>query len=102
MGLKTKNYRIEKLDITLPEAYAVIINLHIKGGTATATFAIQTSRSNAMGNKEPIVTKELAFKVNRNENPYTTAYKLAKSQGVYKDKVINGIFYGWEDDILTV
>ena len=108
MGLKTTNYKVEKLGVTLPNAYAVIKNLDIKGETAIATFAIQTSRDNAMG-KSPIDKKKFSFRVNRNENPYETAYKLVKMQvkyvykswdGTKKEQVTNGIFYGWEDDIV--
>lgn len=108
MGLKTTNYKVEKLGVTLPNAYAMIKDLDIKGENATAIFTIQTSREHAVG-KQPIDTKKFTFKVRRNENPYETAYKLVKAQvkyaykdwdGTPKEKITNGIFYGWEDDIV--
>ena len=108
MGLKTNNYKVEKLDITLPVAYAIIKDFDIKGEKATATFVIQSSRENAL-EKQPIEIKKFSFKVNRNENPYETAYKLVKTQvkyvykdwdGTEKEKITNGIFYGWQDDII--
>ena len=59
----------------------------------------------------PIATVKVNFEVNRNENPYITAYEKAKAQKTVTQwneetqKVENVIvgepFYGWEDDIVT-
>lgn len=91
MGVKTKNYEAKSMGITLPEAYAIIQGIQIERNSAVATFAIQCTRDNALG-KTPIEVKKMHFAVNRNENPFVTAYKLAKAEG--------GIFAGWQDDII--
>lgn len=113
MGLKTTNYNVKNLGIILPNAYALIEKIEINEGYGVAKFAIQTSR-NAAEKHFPIETKEVSFKVNRNENPYVTAYNKAKSLETFEKYVINpetrkpekkvfskdNGFYGWEDDII--
>ena len=105
MGLKTKNYTIEEIGLTLPEAYAVIRNLSIYGENGNAEFAIQASREKAI-NLSPLKTVYIEFKVNRNESPYVTAYNLAKSVLTEKRGLHTVTrempFYGWEDDVQTV
>lgn len=103
MGLKNKNYTIEEIGLTLPEAYAVIRNLNIYGENGTAEFVIQASREKAIA-LNPLKTVYLEFEVNRNESPYVTAYKLAKSE-ITKKRGVHTVtekmpFYGWEDAIL--
>lgn len=114
MGLKKSNYTVKELGITVNEAYAIIHALSVRGNRGSAEFYIQGSRENAF-NLKPLERKFLDFTVNRNENPYTTAYTVAK--GVIKEEVVKineetgepyndietteNIFYGWEDDILT-
>lgn len=101
MGLKTKNYTIEEIGITLPEAYAVIDNIHIEGDRGSAEFVIQANRDNAFA-LDPIKRVYVPFTVNRNENPYHTAYTAAK--GIKTTTVRNKTveekmpFYGWDDD----
>lgn len=109
MGLKKTNYEITELGMTLPIAYAMVKDIEIRGEHALATIAVQQSRDFAL-TKKPIATAAIRFKVNRNENPYETAYKLAK--GTKKEAVKNEEtqklevidvpmpFYGWEDDII--
>ena len=110
MGLKKTNYKIESLGITLPQAYAIIKDLVINGESARADFVIQASRENAR-NLKPLEIKTLHFKVDRNTNPYETAYIESKKPIVvdYKrneelkrlEEVTKpGIFADWEDDIL--
>ena len=108
MGLKKTNYEIAELGITLPVAYAMVKDIEIRGEQALATIAVQQSRDFAL-TKKPIATAAIRFKVNRNENPYETAYKLAK--GIRKQPVRNEEtqrvemvdvpmpFHDWEDDI---
>lgn len=110
MGLKKTNFEIEQLGITLPEAYAMVKDIEIRGSQAVAKIVVQQSRDFAI-EKKPIVEANIRFAVNRNENPYETAYKIAK--GTKKQKVLNREnhkveeieipmpFYGWEDDIVS-
>lgn len=108
MGLKKSNYEIKELGITLPEAYAMVKDLEIRGTQAVAKIVVQQSRDFAL-NKTPIATATVRFTVNRNENPYETAYKIAKGTVTTKDfnpetnqveEVVKPMpFYGWEDDI---
>lgn len=103
MGFKKQNYTIEEIGVTLPEAYAYIHNLYVYGDKGNAEFVIQASRENAI-NLQPLKTVSIEFDVNRNESPYITAYKLAKSAHTIQrgDKIITYEmpFYGWEDDIV--
>lgn len=112
MGLKKTNYEIKSLGITLPEAYAIVKNLTINGESARADFAVQTSRESA-SNLKPLEIKTLHFKVDRNTNPYETAYIESKKQVVtehtwnqetktYDDVIVDGIFTGWKDDIVIL
>lgn len=110
MGLKTTNYEIKELGITLPEAYAILKNLRITGERATAEFAVQSTRENALTMK-PLVTKRISFDINRNENPLAAAYIIATGQKEverfnlvthkYESTVMNMPFYGWTNDIVT-
>ena len=109
MGLKTTNYEVKKLGIVLPQAYAIIKNLRIDGNNGTAEFAVQSTRDTATS-LSPIETVKVSFEVNRNENPYITAYEKAKSQREERQwneethkietVLVGEHFYGWEDDIV--
>lgn len=109
MGLKTTNYEVKKLGITLPVAYAIIKNLRINGNEGTAEFAVQSTRDTATS-LSPIETVKVNFIVNRNENPFVTAYEKAKSQKEVtqwneethkiETVLVGEPFYGWEDDIV--
>lgn len=109
MGLKTTNYDVKKLGITLPKAYAVVKNLRIDGESAVADFSIQATRENSF-KLQPIETARVYFKVDRNENPYVTAYRVAKGSkevqefkpetGKMETVVKHEPFHGWEDDIV--
>lgn len=107
MGFKKRNYEVKKLGIVIPQAYAIIENLTIRGEYARADFIIQTSRP-ATAEKEPIERVGVEFILNREESPFITAYNTAKSQyetevyneetGEYDKVVVNQPFYDWEDD----
>lgn len=108
MGLKTTNYEVKELGITLPEAYALIKNINVIGNIGSADIAIQSTRDNAM-NLNPIKIVTVRFPIDRNESPYITAYKAATT--ARKEKVptkdgrtletieIPALFDSWEDDI---
>lgn len=102
MGLKKTNHTIEKLGLTIPEAYASIRNLYINGEHGAAEFAVQTSRDHSF-NKQPLEVITVEFPVKRDENPYQTAYNYAKSEEFVTrgDKTIRYMrpFFGWQDDI---
>lgn len=109
MGLKTTNYTVKELGITLPNAYALIKDLRVQNNIVTANFVIQATRETAATLK-PIETVSITFKFNRNENPIVTAYNLVKSKikdYVYDEELKEHVeeeiampLYGWIDDIV--
>lgn len=110
MGLKKANYKVEKMGIVLPEAYAIIHDLEINGDKGRAKFYIQNSpRANAI-DFQPFEYHIVAFDVDRGENPFTTAYNKAKEvktitkvDPITKEETveeIKAIFADWEDDIV--
>lgn len=112
MGLIKDNYVSKTLGITVPHAYAIVKNVSTDGPIGRATFIVQSSRENAF-NYRPLDEFEIEFEVNRNESPFITAYNAAKgsttetvvewdaqqNQYVTHDRTVEGVFYGWEDDI---
>ena len=61
MGLKTTNYNVASLGVTLDTAYAIISDLYVdKQGNAKAVFEVQQSRENALG-LLPIESAEVNF-----------------------------------------
>ena len=105
MGFKKKNHTVPEIGITLPEAYAAIKNIYIEGERGNAEFVVQANRDNVFS-LEPIERVYVPFTVNRNENPYKTAYNAAKGTKTVsvrgKEYVEHMPFYGWEDDVQTV
>lgn len=109
MGLKTKNYTVKDLGITLPTAYAIIKNISVQNDLVTAVFVIQSDREKAMTLK-PLETVSLVFKFNRNENPVQTAYNLIKGKmkdfvwndelQAHEEKEVEMALFGWKDDII--
>ena len=109
MGLKTTNYLVKETNQPLPQAYAIIENLVIKGKYARADFVVQASRE-ATSKFKPLERVSVEFTLNRNESPFITAYKTATMS--YEDNAINeetgkiervikyNPFYGWQDDIV--
>ena len=91
MGLKTTNYKVEELGITLAEAYAQLEHMSVDlEGESNALFKIQTSRSSM--DKPAIDTKYFSCTINKDEPIYEQVYTKAKE---------DGLFDGWEDDIIT-
>lgn len=110
MGLKTTNYEIKEIGITIPEAYAIIHEIRVMGENGTAVFHVQASpRANALG-LSPLKTVLVNFKWTRETNPLECAYAEAKAMHYKKEwdretkKYIDvenpNPFYGWEDDII--
>ena len=116
MGLKTTNYTVTSLGITLPQAYAAITNLSIDGDVCRAAFAIQTTRE-AVFSLKPVAVKHISFKYDRSRSLMTQAYENAVSS--YETDVPDGSldengdivftggtgvikkpFYGWQADIV--
>ena len=110
MGLKTTNYEIADIGVTLETAYAIIHRLEIVGTKGVAEFYIQKDpRVNAISLK-PLKREIVCFNVKRSENPFVTAYETAK--GTYTvlernpethkmEEVEKPMpFNGWEDDIV--
>lgn len=90
MGLKTSNYNVKDMGITLPTAYAQITHLSIDlNGNANAIFTIQQNRD-MISTNEAIDTKHIRCDINKEEPIYEQIYIIAKQ----------AIFEGWEDDII--
>lgn len=109
MGLKTKNYEVKKLGITIPEAYAVA-NLSIDGNSCYVTVKIQTSRKNAQ-KLESLETINTHYVIDRSKNPFEEVYNKLKGKETIEQEnpvtgeketiTVYGILYGWEDDYET-
>lgn len=110
MGLKTTNYEVKSKGLTLPEAYALVKELRVNGAYADATFAIQTSRENAL-KREPLETKIVSFEVDRTQNLWAQAYEKATETIVHKsinpetnEEVgypVKMPFAEWENDLIN-
>lgn len=93
MGLKTTNYFVPPVGITIPQAYAVcdVISSTING-YCTASFAIGPDRESIYAKTYvPIEVKVIKFNVDKNIPLWEQAYVEAKKT----------IFEGWQDDIVT-
>ena len=109
MGLKTTNYEVKDLGITLPNAYAILKDIRVVDDRGLATFSVQSARDTARTLK-PVETVAVEFDFDRNENPVVTAYKAVKGtkrqfvfdaeRRCYKEEVVPQPLNGWEDDIL--
>lgn len=110
MGLKTTNYTIKELGITLPNAYALLKDIKVVDNRGVATFNVQSTRETATELK-PIETVAVEFVFDRTENPVETAYKAVKGtredwiydeeKDCYVKQPVPQPLYGWEDDIIT-
>lgn len=90
MGFKTKNYKIEELNITIDNAYARISTLTIVDHKAYATFNIQQDREST----ESLPSLELvtfSCVINKNLPVHEQVYNKAKES----------LFTNWEDDIIV-
>lgn len=90
MGLKTTDYEVRGLGITVPTAYAQITQLFInKDSVAQATFSIQQNRED-IKEKTAFAKETFTCLVDKNEPIYEQVYNKAKV----------AVFNGWEDDIV--
>lgn len=90
MGLKTTNYEVKELGITIPTAYAQITSLCVDSkGEAFAAFSIQQNRED-ITNKNEIETEHFNVVIDKNQPLYAQIYNAAKEE----------LFAGWEDDIV--
>ena len=90
MGLKKKNYEVEKIGITLPLAYAQVREISIYENECNATIFVHKDRE-SIEKFAPIETKTLCFKFERSKNLLEQIY----------DKAKESYFGNWEDDIVT-
>ena len=91
MGLKTTNYNVSSLGVTLDAAYAILGELYLdKCGNGKAVFEIQQSRENAIG-LSPIETVEVNFTADKTGSLCEQAYLAGKEQ----------VFSQWQDDIVS-
>ena len=90
MGFIKQNHTIEKLGLTLPNAYARIINVHIDAdGKAYGTFAIQQSREE-VGTLRPLDQINVDMVIDKTAPIFEQLYIKAKEEA----------FAGWDDDIV--
>ena len=115
MGLKTTNYEVKKLGITLPQAYAIIGEIQIgKSGSGYAKMYVQATRDNAL-NLQALEEKRIDFKWDRKQDIASCIYKSAKLKKIRRehngefdkngvpievDVVVDEQFFGWQDDII--
>lgn len=110
MALKKTNYYVKSLGMTLPQAIAFVTNCKTDRENGVATIGVFASRENALDKSiQPFETVNVSFKVDRNENDRSTAYRTAKTPKVYewvngngekRVETISALFEGWEDDIV--
>lgn len=90
MGLKKSNYKVLNMGIELPEAYAQVTAIRLRGDDCEAEIAIQKNRESIFKFR-PIDRRNLHFKIDRSQNLLEQIY--AKAKETY--------FGDWEDDIVT-
>ena len=88
MGLIKDNYKIEKLNIDITPAYAMVGKIEIENDTAIAEMKIHKSRED-LEMYEPLETINITCPIDRNLSVYEQIYIEAK-KGLFKD---------WKDSI---
>lgn len=91
MGLKKNNYNIEKLNITISPAYAMVGKIEIENDTAIAEMKIHKTRAD-LEEYESLEVVNISCHIDRNLSVYEQIYIEAK-----KD-----LFKNWSDDIQEV
>lgn len=109
MGLKTTNYEVKSTGAVLPNAYAIIDKIANEKNSVTVQFGIYASREKS-NEYSPEETKQIHFVWDRKSDIAKTAYELAKGQEIIEEEnpetgkvetiTVNGILYGWDDDIV--
>lgn len=90
MGLKKDSYKIEKLNIEITPAYAMIGKIEIENDSAIVEMKIHKTRED-LEKYEALETFNISCNINRNKSVYEQIYLSVKE----------GIFKGWEDDIIS-
>ena len=88
MGLIKDNYKIEKLNIDITPAYAMVGKIEIENDTAIAEMKIHKTRED-LEMYEPLETINITCPIDRNSSVYEQIYIEAK-KGLFKD---------WKDSI---
>lgn len=89
MGLKTVNYEIKEMGITLPSAYAQLTSVSSDGdGEAFGVFTVQRTRED-IGTKTALQSVSVSAKIDKSQPVYAQLYEKAKE--VY--------FADWNDAI---
>ena len=89
MGLKKDSYKIEKLNIDISPAYAMVGKIEIENDSALAEIKIHKTRE-ALKQYEALETINITCNIERNLSVYEQIYVKAKED----------MFQGWEDDII--
>ncbi len=89
MGLKKDSYKIEKLNIDISPAYAMVGKIEIENDTAIAEIKIHKTRED-LEKYEALETINITCNIERNLSVYEQIYVKAKED----------MFLGWEDDII--
>ena len=90
MGLKKDNYIIEKLNIEISPAYAMVGRIEIENNSVIAEMKIHKTRED-LEKYEPLESIYITCNLDRNKPVYEQIYNEAK----------NGLFKEWENDILV-
>ena len=89
MGLKKETYKIDKLNIEITPAYAMIGKIEIENNSAIVEIKIHKTRED-LEKYEPLETFNISCNIDRNKSVYEQIYLNAKED----------MFKGWEDDII--
>lgn len=89
MGLIKNNYKIDKLNITISPAYAMVGKIEIENDTAITEMKIHKTRED-LEKYEALETINITCNIKRNLSVYEQIYVKAKED----------MFQGWEDDII--
>ena len=91
MGLIKDNYKIDKLNLTISPAYAMVGKIKIENDYAIAEMKIHKTRED-LEMYEPLEVMNISCHIDRNLSVYTQIYTKAKED----------LFNDWEDDIQGV
>ena len=88
MGLIKDSYKIEKLNIDISPAYAMVGKIEIENDNAIVEMKIHKTRED-LESYEPLEIISINYPIDRNLSVYEQIYTKAK----------NDIFKDWQDDI---
>ena len=88
MGLKKESYKIDKLNIEITPAYAMIGKIEIENDSAIVEMKIHKTRED-LEKYEPLETFNISFNIDRNKSVYEQIY-LSVKEDMFKE---------WEDSI---